>query len=60
MEAFVGIDVSKEEFDACGIDDEGRKIFSLSCWMNREGFDKLVLQLPVSIQNAGQEVSAWT
>jgi transposase len=42
---YVGIDVSKEKFDACGIGDEGKKIFSLSCSMNRNGFDKLVLQL---------------
>ncbi|HME44819.1 MAG TPA: hypothetical protein VKF36_17140 [Syntrophorhabdales bacterium] len=36
--------MSKEKFDACGIGDEGKKMFSLSCSMNREGFDKLVLQ----------------
>jgi transposase len=45
MALYVGIDVSKEKFDACGIGDEGKKLFSLSCSMNREGFDKLVLQL---------------
>jgi hypothetical protein len=45
MALYVGIDVSKEKFDACGIGDEGKKIFSLSCSMNREGFDKFVLQL---------------
>jgi transposase len=45
MALCVGIDVSKEKFDACGIGDEGKKIFSLSCSMNREGFDKLMLQL---------------
>jgi len=45
MALYVGIDVSKEKFDACGIGDEGKKIFSLSCSMNREGFDKLMLQL---------------
>ncbi|MGZ6226436.1 MAG: IS110 family transposase, partial [Syntrophales bacterium] len=42
---YVGIDVSKEKFDACGIGEEGKKLFSLSCSMNRDGFDKLVLQL---------------
>jgi transposase len=46
MALFVGIDVSKEKFDACGIDGEGKKAFSVSCPMNREGFEKLVLQLP--------------
>ena len=45
---FVGIDVSKEKFDACGIGEEGKKRFSLSCSMNREGFDKLILQLPAA------------
>ncbi len=42
---YVGIDVSKEKFDACGIGDEGKKLFSLSCPMNRDGFDKLVTRL---------------
>ena len=42
---YVGIDVSKEKFDACGIGDEGKKIFSLSFPMNRDGFDKLVTRL---------------
>ena len=42
---YVGIDVSKEKFDACGIGEEGKKLFSLSCPMNREGFDKLVTRL---------------
>jgi transposase len=46
MALFVGIDVSKEKFDACGIGEQGKKAFSLSCSMNREGFDKLILQLP--------------
>jgi transposase len=46
MALFVGIDVSKEKFDACGINDEGKKAFSVSCPMDRGGFDKLILQLP--------------
>jgi transposase len=46
MRFFVGIDVSKEKFDACGIGEEGKKRFSISCSMDREGFDKLILQLP--------------
>lgn len=45
MAFYVGIDVSKEKFDACGIGDEGKKLFSLSGSMNRTGFDKLVVQL---------------
>ncbi len=46
MAFFVGIDVSKEKFDACGIRDDGTKVFSVTCPMNREGFDKLIVQLP--------------
>jgi hypothetical protein len=46
MALYVGIDVSKEKFDACGIGAQGKKTFSVSCSMNREGFDKLILALP--------------
>lgn len=49
MALFVGIDVSKEKFDACGIGDEGKKKFSVCCSMNREGFEKLILQLPEGV-----------
>jgi len=45
MALYVGIDVSKEKFDVCGIGDEGKKLFFLSCTMNREGFDKLLTRL---------------
>ena len=48
MGLFVGIDVSKEKFDACGIGERGRKGFPVSCSMNREGFEKLILQLPAA------------
>jgi transposase len=47
MSFFIGVDVSKEKFDACGIDELGGKIFSLVCSMDREGFEKLVLKLPM-------------
>jgi len=47
MHFFIGVDVSKEKFDACGIDEQGGKIFSLVCSMDREGFEKLVLKLPM-------------
>jgi transposase len=46
MALFVGIDVSKEKFDACGIGDDGTKVFSVTCPMNREGFEKLMLHVP--------------
>jgi transposase len=44
----IGPKDSKEKFDACGIGEEGKKRFSLSCSMNREGFEKLILQLPAA------------
>ena len=45
MALYVGINVSKEKFDACGISDDGKKKFSVSCPMNREGFENFVLRL---------------
>ena len=42
---FVGIDVSKDKFDACGIGEGGKKVFSLTSPMDRNGFEKLVLHL---------------
>ena len=46
MSFFVGIDVSKEKFDACCIDEQGEKTFSLACSMDRQGFDELIVRLP--------------
>ena len=46
MSFFVGVDVSKEKFDACCIDEQGEKLFSLMCSMNREGFEKFIGRLP--------------
>jgi len=46
MALYVGIDVSKEKFDACGISDDGKKAFSVTCPMNRAGFEDLVLHVP--------------
>jgi transposase len=45
MALFVGIDVSKDKFDACGIGEEGAKVFSLTAPMDRKGFEKLILHL---------------
>ena len=39
---FLGIDVSKDKFDAYCIDIDGEKQFYLSCSMDRAGFEKLV------------------
>jgi hypothetical protein len=46
MSFFVGVDISKEKFDVCCIGEQGEKIFSLMCTMDREGFEKLALKLP--------------
>ena len=47
MSFFIGVDVSKEKFDVCCIGEHGEKTFSLTCSMDREGFEKLVLKLPM-------------
>ena len=39
---FLGIDISKDKFDAYCIDINGEKHFYLSCSMDRVGFEKLV------------------
>jgi transposase len=41
FQAFVGIDVSKDKFDACGIRENGAKLFQFSATMDRNGFEKL-------------------
>jgi len=46
MSFFVGLDISKEKFDACGIGRRGEKVFTLVCSMDREGFEKLIARLP--------------
>jgi transposase len=46
MKFFVGLDVSKEKFDVCCIGEEGEKVFTLTCSMDREGFEKLIVRLP--------------
>ena len=45
MALFVGIDISKDKFDACGIGERGEKIFSLTAPMDKEGFEKLLVYL---------------
>jgi transposase len=41
FDCFVGIDVSKDKFDACGITGEEAKLFQFSATMDRKGFEKL-------------------
>ena len=47
MSFFIGVDVSKEKFDVCCIGEQEEKVFSLMCTMDREGFEKLALKLPM-------------
>jgi transposase len=42
---YLGIDVSKETFDACCISMKGERLFSLSTSMSREGFTGLIQEL---------------
>jgi transposase len=48
MSFFIGVDVSKEEFDVCCIGEQEEKIFSFTCSMDRRGFEKLALKLPTN------------
>jgi transposase len=41
FDGFVGIDVSKDKFDACGITGDETKFFQFSTTMDRKGFEKL-------------------
>jgi transposase len=41
FDCFVGIDVSKDKFDACGIIGDEVKLFQFSATMDRKGFEKL-------------------
>jgi len=55
---FVGIDVSKDKFDACGIGEGGKKVFALTSTMDRNGFEKLVLHLKNHARLLGLESTA--
>ena len=41
VNSYVGIDISKDKFDACGITEEETKLFQFSAAMDRNGFEKL-------------------
>jgi transposase len=61
--SFVGIDISKDKFDAYCIDMKGEKQFYLSCSMDRTGFEKLVsclesLSMPKESLLIGMESTA--
>src|SRR5450830_627521 len=40
-DSYIGIDVSKDKFDACGITGDEAKLFQFSATMDRKGFEKL-------------------
>ena len=42
---FLGIDISKETFDACCINSQGDRVFSISTSMDRKGFEELIKRL---------------
>ncbi len=51
FDCIVGVDVSKDKFDACGITGEETKLFQISTSVDRKGFEKLKRNLgtfPVS------------
>jgi transposase len=41
FDCFIGIDVSKDKFDTCGITGDETKLFQFSATMDRQGFEKL-------------------
>lgn len=45
LNLFLGIDISKEKFDACCIGSNGEKRFRMSASMSREGFEELLMQV---------------
>lgn len=42
---FLGIDISKEKFDACCIGSNGEKLFRVSASMSKVGFDELLMKV---------------
>jgi transposase len=61
FDCFVGIDVSKDKFDACGITGDEDKLFQFSATMDRKGFDKLkghLAALSISSVLIGMESTA--
>jgi len=61
FQGFVGIDVSKDKFDACGIREDGAKLFQFSAPMDRNGFEKLkshLSSIPIDSVLIGMESTA--
>ena len=58
FQGFIGIDVSKEKFDVCGIRKDGTTYFQLSATMDRHGFEKLKGHLSSASVLIGMESTA--
>ena len=55
---FVGIDISKDKFDACGITGDETKLFQISATMDRKGFEQLKGHLAGASVLIGMESTA--
>jgi transposase len=58
FECFVGIDISKDKFDVCGVARDEAKLFQFSAAMDRKGFEKLKGHLAGSSVLIGMESTA--
>jgi transposase len=61
FDCFIGIDVSKDTFDTCGITGDEAKLFQFSATMDRKGFEKLkgyLTEIPISSVLIGMESTA--
>jgi transposase len=45
FKSFLGIDISKEKFDACCIGSDGERLFRISASMSKAGFDELLMKV---------------
>jgi len=45
FKSFLGIDISKEKFDACCIGSNGERLFRISASMSKAGFDELLMKV---------------
>ena len=45
LKIFLGIDISKEKFDACCLGSDGGRLFRITASMNRSGFDELLAKI---------------
>ena len=57
--AVIGIDVSKDKFDACCIDGNGKELFRVSAPMDSTGFDGLAQKIRTHGLIQGNVVAGW-